>query len=92
MYQKRVMMQYAFRVICSGMSLVAEKKGAQTIEPYALPEQLKANIRACMAQLGLVSAVFEFIKTPDDVCVFMNLTPYAQQDLLNIMWPHTSAS
>ncbi|HBI21974.1 MAG TPA: hypothetical protein DDY37_05240 [Legionella sp.] len=76
-FQKRVITQYAFRVICFGVDVVAEKVASQVpikFEPYTLPEPLKANICACMVQLGLVSAAFDFIKTPDEACVFMNVT------------------
>ncbi len=79
-FQKKIIAQYAIRVTCFGASLVAEKMASNMpimFEPYLLPRQLGASIRACMAQLGLLSAVFAFTKTPDDTCVFMNLTAFS---------------
>ena len=76
-FQKKVIPQYAFRVFCFGDALFAEKIASQApiaFEPYTLPAQLSASIQACMAQLGLRSAAFHFIKTLDGACVFMNVT------------------
>lgn len=78
-FQKKVKCEYAIRVTCFGSILTATQFESQVLsepEPYALSNQLTLSIRACMEQLGLHCAVFDFIKTQDGECVFMNLVAY----------------
>ncbi len=74
-FQKKVIMNYAIHVICFRSVLTAEKITPQTpiAEPYHLPVSLAHSIRACMNQLSLVAATFDFASTPNNRFVFMNL-------------------
>jgi hypothetical protein len=73
-FQKKVKMKYAIRVVCFEQKLLAEKVTSRVSEPYSLQDSLIQSIRTCMVQLSLGSAAFDFIQTPDDACIFMNLS------------------
>ena len=48
------------------------------VEPYVLPERLKQQIRFFMRELGLVFGALDFIVTPDDQFVFLEVNEQGQ--------------
>lgn len=56
----------------------AIRKGKLEIEPYALPHQLEEQIRALMQRLGIVFGAFDFIVTPEDEYVFLEVNEQGQ--------------
>ncbi len=49
-----------------------------SIEPYALPHRLEQQIRSFMRALGIVFGCFDFIVTPDDQYVFLEVNEQGQ--------------
>ena len=82
-FQKEVKKQYELRVTCFGHYLVAAKlnvhKNQQlVIEPFVLPDDLSIKIRAFMHELGIVFGTCDFIVTPDDEYIFLELDEQGQ--------------
>ena len=48
------------------------------IEPYVLPERLKQQIRFLMRELGIVFGCLDFIVTPDDQYIFLEVNEQGQ--------------
>ena len=48
------------------------------IEPYTLPEKLKQQIRFLMRELGIVFGCLDFIVTPDDQYIFLEVNEQGQ--------------
>lgn len=54
-------------------------RGAQMmIEPYELPHDILQSIRLFMSQLGIVFGCFDFIVTPDDEYIFLEVNEQGQ--------------
>jgi glutathione synthase/RimK-type ligase-like ATP-grasp enzyme len=54
------------------------KLGDFKIEPYLLPERLKQQIRFLMRDLGIVFGCLDFIVTPDDQYIFLEVNEQGQ--------------
>ncbi len=48
------------------------------VEPYILPERLKQQIRFLMRELGIVFGCLDFIVTPDDDYIFLEVNEQGQ--------------
>ena len=56
----------------------AIRKGTLLVEPYVLPCALEHKIRAFMHRLGIVFGSFDFIVTPDDEYIFLEVNEQGQ--------------
>lgn len=81
-FQKEIKKQYELRVTCFGHYLVAAKLNSYNqgllIEPYILPEELATRIRAFMDELGIVFGVCNFIVTPENEYIFLEVYEQGQ--------------
>jgi glutathione synthase/RimK-type ligase-like ATP-grasp enzyme len=56
----------------------AIREGTLAIEPYELPQVLQEQIRAFMYRVGIVFGTFDFIVTPDDEYIFLEVNEQGQ--------------
>lgn len=70
-FQKKIKKKYQLHVSCFGDDLVAAK--LNPIEPYVLPEDLTIKIRKTMHELGIVLCTIDFMVTPDDEYIFLDM-------------------
>ena len=56
----------------------AISEGELSIEPYTLPPRLENQIRAFMRKLGLVFGSLDFIVTPEDEYIFLEVNEQGQ--------------
>jgi glutathione synthase/RimK-type ligase-like ATP-grasp enzyme len=56
----------------------AIREGTLLVEPYVLPAEIAEKIRIFMRQLGIVFGSFDFIVTPEDEYVFLEVNEQGQ--------------
>ena len=56
----------------------AIREGRMLIEPYTLPMELANKIRLFMREIGIVFGSFDFIVTPDDEFIFLEVNEQGQ--------------
>lgn len=93
-YQQEIPKKYELRITAFGDHLVAVKINSQvhqggktdwravsrelTIEPYVLPHKLTQQIQLFMRKMHIVFGAFDFIVTPDDSYIFLEVNEQGQ--------------
>ncbi len=75
-FQTKVIKKYNLRLICFGDYIVAIKlspRALNVVAPFGVPLDLAVKVRAMMSELGIVFGTFDFIVTPENEFIFLDL-------------------